>query len=179
MTIDLHPDDEDLLGKLRAIPPGDREAVLVHILSSTDWKPDRIWETVHEWLVLSIRREHSPGDPQLAMQLGEVTERLRWVAHRAPVTGTTPETLALERQKARRALLEDRAGKRSDDNTYRRDTAEEWRTIAREHASKRKKHSHAGKRIEDSINDELEKRGFERMADSTIRKAIRGVKRPS
>lgn len=172
----LRPDDEDLIEKLLAIPPEDREAVVAQI--ARDWtrkKDGRLWQTVTEWLIGSIRMEKTPSI-ELAFNLGRARERLEWVAHRAPVTGATPEGLALQRQNAWRGLLE-RNEARDGDNAWRHDEAEGWRTIARRVASGIPKYG-SKRRIHDVINDELERSGFERMAPSTIRNAISGVKRP-
>lgn len=176
MTADLRPDDENLIQKLFAIPPEDREAILKQIVADQDWKSDRLWQTVFEWLLTSINMENSPSI-DTAIQLGRVTERLYWVAQRAPVTGATPETLALQRQGSWRALVEKNEARRAD-NAWRHADAEEWKTIAREIACRRPKHQTKGGRVEDVINGELEMRGFKRMGRSTIRIAIAGLKRP-
>ncbi len=100
MTKPFRHDDENLIEKVFAIPPEERQAVLLQI--TRDWPPDRLWQTVHEWLVLSVRLDGSPGDRELAALLGAATERLQWVAHRVPASktpsspdGTTPESLAV------------------------------------------------------------------------------------
>lgn len=170
----LHQEDHDLLAKLQAIPPDAREAAIDQI--NRDWKPNSVWQAVYEWLIISIRYEESP-DLELAFSLGEATERLRWVVHRAPVTGATPETLALERQKARRALLE-KGGRQQAGNAWRQADADDWRRVAREIAATRPKYETKGGRIEDVINKALKDRGFDTKAPSTIRKAIRHIARP-
>ncbi len=170
----LRQDDDDLLAKLQAIPPEAREAALDQI--NRDWKPNTVWQAVFEWLNIAIDYEESPSLDR-AFNLGQSTERLRWVAHRAPVTGATPETLALERQKARRALIE-KSARRQADNAWRQAEAEDWRTVAREIAATRPKYATAGGRIEDVINKALEDRGIGPKASSTIRKAIRNFNRP-
>lgn len=99
MIAELHPDDPDLIEKLHAIAPADRETALKQILR--DWQPDRLWSAVFEWLVISVRREKSPADVELAFLHGKATERLQWVVHRVPgaktassPTGVTPYDLA-------------------------------------------------------------------------------------
>jgi hypothetical protein len=170
----LRADDDDLLDKLQAIPPQERGAALAQI-HSRDWKKEPVWSVAHEWLVLAMRLEDAPESPEINFHFGQVTERLRWVARRVPGTRATPETLALSGLKSRQTIGSE--GRRR--NAERKANAKPWKRIACEIAAMTPRYRHYGKCIEDIINAQLQKKGFKKMAPSTIRKAIASVERPA
>lgn len=170
--------DKKLVDRLLALRPHELEDALAHVIST--WPADRLLQDAVTYLNLTMRL-NAETDPAIVVQLaemrGEVKERLRWRAGRVPRVNATVEKLALERIKPRLNLAGGEGGERDAANARRHAEAEKWREIARKVACE-KQHLRGGS-LEQAINRELKRQGFDEKAGRTIREALKNISRTS